>query len=266
MQLVLSLFPGIGMLDMAFEMEGFTVVRGPDVLWGGDIRTFHVPAGRFDGLIGGPPCQMFSSLAHMVRHNGFKTKFGNLIPEFERVISEAQPTWWLMENVPQAPLPSVLGYEAWSCKLDNRQLGEVQRRIRRWTFAAREKTVLQIETVALMNQKFSYAACGGGGSGGVGLATVDKFGRGGRPKSVKELRSKQRLDSCVGSNIKSSVAFRALCRAQGLPDDFELPPFKIESACKAIGNGVPIAMGRAIAAAVRLATNKGTANGTEATS
>lgn len=27
--LVLSLFPGIGMLDMAFEHEGFTVVRGP---------------------------------------------------------------------------------------------------------------------------------------------------------------------------------------------------------------------------------------------
>jgi DNA (cytosine-5)-methyltransferase 1 len=36
-QLVLSLFPGIGMLDSAFEQEGFCVVRGPDVLWGGDI-------------------------------------------------------------------------------------------------------------------------------------------------------------------------------------------------------------------------------------
>lgn len=37
-QLVLSLFPGIGLLDMAFEQEGFCVVRGPDVLWGGDVR------------------------------------------------------------------------------------------------------------------------------------------------------------------------------------------------------------------------------------
>ena len=27
--LVLSLFPGIGLLDMAFEAEGFCVVRGP---------------------------------------------------------------------------------------------------------------------------------------------------------------------------------------------------------------------------------------------
>lgn len=55
--LVLSLFPGIGLLDMAFCEEGFCVVRGPDLLWGGDIRKFHPPAGRFDGVIGGPPCQ-----------------------------------------------------------------------------------------------------------------------------------------------------------------------------------------------------------------
>jgi DNA (cytosine-5)-methyltransferase 1 len=30
--LVLSLFPGIGLLDMAFDEEGFCVVRGPDGL------------------------------------------------------------------------------------------------------------------------------------------------------------------------------------------------------------------------------------------
>lgn len=61
-QLVLSLFPGIGLIDRAFEEQGFVVVRGPDVLWGGDIRNFHPPAGKFDGVIGGPPCQTFSSL------------------------------------------------------------------------------------------------------------------------------------------------------------------------------------------------------------
>jgi DNA (cytosine-5)-methyltransferase 1 len=54
-QLVLSLFPGIGLLDMAFELEGFCVVRGPDLCCGGgrDIKNFHPPAGRFDGVIGG---------------------------------------------------------------------------------------------------------------------------------------------------------------------------------------------------------------------
>ncbi len=68
--LVLSLFPGIGLLDMAFEQEGYCVVRGPDVLWGGDIRNFHPPAGVFEGVIGGPPCQAHSSFAGLARHQG----------------------------------------------------------------------------------------------------------------------------------------------------------------------------------------------------
>lgn len=97
-QLVLSLFPGIGLLDMAFEEEGFTVVRGPDVLWGGDIRRFHPPAGKFDGVIGGPPCQAFSRLNRLVAHNGGSPSFGNLIPEFERCVREASPRWFVMEE------------------------------------------------------------------------------------------------------------------------------------------------------------------------
>ncbi len=54
---VLSLFPGIGLMDRGFEAAGFAVVRGPDLLWGGDVRRFHAAAGRFDGVIGGSPCQ-----------------------------------------------------------------------------------------------------------------------------------------------------------------------------------------------------------------
>src|SRR5437016_11300690 len=92
--LVLSLFPGIGVLDRAFEEEGFCVVRGPDLLWGGDIRRFHVPAGRFEGVIGGSPCQAFSALVALIRHNGHRVA-DDLIPEFERVVCEAQPAWFL---------------------------------------------------------------------------------------------------------------------------------------------------------------------------
>jgi len=122
--LVLSLFPGIGLLDMAFEQEGFTIVRGPDVLWGGDIRRFHPPAGVFDGVIGGPPCQTFSRLAIMTRFNGHEPKFGNLIPEFERYVQEAQPRWFLMENVRDAPLPLVSGYALQTQLVNNRWFGD----------------------------------------------------------------------------------------------------------------------------------------------
>src|SRR5262245_55731526 len=109
--LVLSLFPGIGLLDMAFEEEGFCIVRGPDLLWGGDIHNFHPPAGKFDGVIGGPPCKRWTPLANVVRAvHGEDAVAPDLIPEFVRVVQEARPIWYVMENVTQAPHPIVPGY------------------------------------------------------------------------------------------------------------------------------------------------------------
>lgn len=136
--LVLSIFPGIDLLGRSAEEVGFTVVRGPDVLWGGDIRQFHVPAGVFGGIIGGPPCQSFSRLVHLVRHNGHEPRFGNLIPEFERCVEEGQPPWFLMENVPEAPVPQVKGY--WPARLlmlNSRWVGMEQNRLRRFCFGMR---------------------------------------------------------------------------------------------------------------------------------
>lgn len=94
--LVLSLFPGIGLLDFAFEAEGFTIVRGPDILWGGDIHRFHAPSGKFNGLIGGPPCQR-----HSTASNIRGTTATDLIPEFIRVFEEGRFDWVVMENVQQ---------------------------------------------------------------------------------------------------------------------------------------------------------------------
>lgn len=48
-------------------------MRGPDLLWGGDIHTFHPTHGYFQGIIGGPPCQAFSRLRYFVEYNGYKT-------------------------------------------------------------------------------------------------------------------------------------------------------------------------------------------------
>ncbi len=244
-QLILSLFPGVGLLDSAFEQEGFCVVRGPDVLWGGDIRRFHSPAGRFDGVIGGPPCQAFSSLSHIVRHNGHEPKFGNLIPEFERVASEALPAWFLMENVPRAPLPCVDGYATDSFLLDNNWLGEERGRLRRWSFGVRGPAIIKIspEIKALWPER--RAAVVGGHSGT--LSRIDKR-RVGKPNSVREYRTGT---SCIGMNSKSGWAFSDIKKGQGLPEDYDLPGFTIEGKCKAVGNGVPLAMGRAIARAVR---------------
>ncbi len=97
--LVLSLFPGMDLFGEAFVREGFTVVRGPDLLWGGDVRDFHPPAGVFEGVIGGPPCQRFNLLVQ-ARGVAYAETRLDLIPEFIRCIKEAKPRWLVMENVP----------------------------------------------------------------------------------------------------------------------------------------------------------------------
>lgn len=246
MQLVLSLFPGIGLLDRAFEEEGFCVVRGPDVLWGGDVRRFHPPAHYFDGVIGGPPCQAFSKLAHMVRQNGYQPKFGNLIPEFERVVSEAAPQWFVMENVPDAPVPVVAGYEVHTFPLNNRQCFDKgveaakQNRVRRWSFGNRGgRRVLMVDIACFENQEFEYAATGGS-------ARAVAIGGSGKPKKFRSDRSSMPFNS------KSKSAVCELLDKQGLPDNFfEHSPFTVEAKCKMLGNGVPLPMGRAIARAVK---------------
>jgi DNA (cytosine-5)-methyltransferase 1 len=244
-QLVLSLFPGIGLLDRAFEEDGFVVVRGPDVLWGGDIRNFHPPAGRFDGVIGGPPCQAFSQLAYIVKAMGKQPKFGNLIPEFERCVGEAAPDWFIMEEVPRAPLPKVVGYGVHTFSINNRQFGATQNRVRRISFGSKgKKRILNLDVVVFENEKYESAACGGHSGS---LSRVDRR-RVGKPGSIREYRTGT---SCLGENYKTAWAFQELKRKQGLPEEFDIPGFTVAAKCQAVGNGVPLPMGLAIAKGVK---------------
>lgn len=273
--LVLSLFPGIGLLDRAFELEGWCVVRGPDVLWGGDIRNFFPPAGVFAGVIGGPPCQTFSSLANLVRANGGEVRFGNLIPEYERCVSLVGPAWFLMENVPKAPTPACDGYSVREFFLDNAFVadadgkGQEQMRLRKFVFGVRGPTSanllnwIEIATLLLPRGMEHVAVTGG----------HDK------PPSIRNGRSRKAyLRRTVTSNIGGVTLKKAVtskqgsnapgktpsglgprryrltdaCRLQGLPEDFlSDAPFTADGKLKAVANGVPLPMGRALAKAVR---------------
>jgi DNA (cytosine-5)-methyltransferase 1 len=245
--LVLSLFPGIGLLDMAFEDEGFCVVRGPDLLWGGDIRKFHPPAGAFQGVIGGPPCQAFSRLRFMVEQNGYQVA-PNLIPEFERVVAEARPVWFVMENVPAAPEPTVQGYHVHSQMVADDWVGGVTSRDRRISFGTTDGTRLYVEQLALhcSDPEHSAMASGGGRPIPVAVGGSGKLKRGAKsaPKNY---------------GYATADAFENHKRLQGLPADFELPPFTVSAKVKAVGNGVPLPMGRAIAKAVKAALSKAAA-------
>ena len=105
---LLSLFPGVGLLDRAFEAEGFaSVVRGPDIIFGGDIRRFKPAPGVFWGVFGGPPCQDFSTARRGKPRTG---NGGRMLLEFLRVVAVARPQWFLIENVAGVPDVEVKGY------------------------------------------------------------------------------------------------------------------------------------------------------------
>lgn len=239
--LVLSLFPGIGLLDMALEEEGFCVVRGPDLLWGGDIRRFHPPSGRFDGVIGGPPCQAFSPLVNINIAQG-RTPALNLIPEFERVVREAAPRWFLMENVERAPAPSVAGYAVQSQLVRDHEVGGRTLRARRFSFGTAAPFLpfaveSSIERVANPEPTVTTNS-------------------GGRRKTLR-LNPDGTAVGKQGKSDDSRLVWRSLaacCVAQGLPADFlEDAPFTAAGKRTVVGNGVPLPMGRAVAAAVKRA-------------
>ena len=101
-QLVLSLFSGVGLLDKAFRDAGFCVVSAGDLIIGQDIRDFTGIKNRFDGVIGGSPCQDFSK-ANRDRP-ALKDSYGfEMIKEYERIVKECDPTWYLLENVSGVP-------------------------------------------------------------------------------------------------------------------------------------------------------------------
>lgn len=240
-ELVLSLFPGIGLFDLAFEEAGFCLVRGPDTLWGGDVKRFHPPAGRFDGVIGGPPCQAFSRLRHLVEANGYKTA-ENLISEFERVVAEAAPGWFVMENVLDAPPPVVAGYSVASVVLNNRWVGGVQQRERRFSFGARGAEPLEpwrhLEIAALETAEWAPAVCASGGYRHTPVA----IGGSGRLKPT----AAKNLGYVNARSIADAL------RLQGLPADFlDHAPLTAAGKQKTIGNGVPLPLGRAVARVIR---------------
>jgi DNA (cytosine-5)-methyltransferase 1 len=229
MSLVLSLFPGIGLLDQAFEEAGFCVVRGPDLLWGGDIRRFNPPSGRFNGIIGGPPCQRFSGLGNVNRARwGDDSVMPDMIPDFARCVLKASPGWFLMENVPAAPAPELLGYyEVVQRVLDNRWCGGEQRRRRRFTFGCRAKGIAE---------RFHVA--------GEVFAPLEE-----RPTVVSTGQADWK-----GSAQRNRATIAYMAETQGIdPARFEHTPFTTTELRRAIANGVPLPMGRAVVKAVMAA-------------
>lgn len=287
MDLVLSLFPGLGVFDHAFAEEGYCVVRGPDVVWQDDIRGWSPAAGKFEGVIGGPPCQEFSRLRALGLAQGHEPTFGNLIPEFERCVAEARPAWYVMENVPDAPLPDIDGYDRWPYMFRDHEVGGVQMRERRFTLGLREPWhELASPWTMLEWQAGTPDAAAITGRGYLApeypssaFSTKPKhsvsaggtlFPAGGRNEGEGVLDAKKRIAAIHGSDggeykpgpgnhgaaLRRRLSVEEMLEAQGLPVDYlEHAPYTMAAKRKLVGNAVPMAMGRAVARVVRKATS-----------
>jgi DNA (cytosine-5)-methyltransferase 1 len=125
---VIDLFAGVGGLSLGAARAGFRVagavelderatlahqVNFPKVKHlsrnvaeiTGEELLRHVGLRRLDGLIGGPPCQGFSSMGHGV----VLDPRNDLVRQFCRLVSEMSPAFYLFENVPGVLQPKYGG-------------------------------------------------------------------------------------------------------------------------------------------------------------
>ena len=211
MDLILSLFPGIDMLGQAFEAEGAgCIVRGPDPAIGtGDIRTFHAPRKKFRGIIGGSPCQDFSTVNRSPGEYSLE-----MLGEFKRVILEASPYWWLLENVASAPNIRIAGYTHQRIDARAVEFGSEQNRIRHFQFGCKGRKILCLERPVITNHP------------------------------------KERCCLATEGTKVNRRSFERFCALQDLPSNFELRYFTQTARYRAVGNGVPLKMGRAFARAI----------------
>jgi DNA (cytosine-5)-methyltransferase 1 len=227
--LVLSLFPGADLLGMAFEQEGYCVVRGPDVLLGSDIRNWNAIAGKFDGIIGGPPCKSFS-VAIQSRGGGEAALEGNLIPEFVRIVEQANPKWFLMENVPQAPVPEIA---KWNDVFDAWDFGAAQHRKRRFS-SNLNLNVVKCPEDQRHPDPFPCIT-----------ATEYKVSPGSSERTMRQR---------AGRKLGRKLTIQEMNYGMGLPDNYDTPCLTKYYQYMVRGNGVPLQMGRALAKAIREAS------------
>ena len=74
------------------------MIRNTLIIYGQDIRDFTGVKNKFNGIIGGSPCQDFSTLKREKGDYSFL-----MLTEFMRIVLECEPDWYLLENVKSVP-------------------------------------------------------------------------------------------------------------------------------------------------------------------
>jgi len=216
-KLVLSLFPGVDLFGEAFRLAGCSVVTGPEKLFGRDIRDFHGVPGRFDLVIGGPPCQDFSS-----SRRGPPSGLGvEMLRHFLRIVAECDPPAFVLENVPRVPDARLDGYQVQRFDLWDAECGGRQLRCRHFQYGDRRGWICRPKRQPVTPRG-----------------------------TVRGAVTRQVAVAMASQPWQNGRSFRDHCRAQGLPGSFRAPGLRKRALWWAIGNAVPLGMGLVAAEAV----------------
>lgn len=295
---VVDLFSGCGGMSLGFERAGFNVLCGLDN-WGCAVDTynanfghecvnvdvsdvdavmrvllpfFNEHSGMKPGIIGGPPCQDFSSAGK--REEGSRA---GLTEKFAEVVGLLRPGFVVMENVPQAlkaqSYQSALsmlhdaGYEVGTIVLDASKCGVPQRRKRLFALGFEDGEILDVVLESLhgeqdskqttvrdyfgddldfehyYNPPRSYARRG--------VFSVDEPAPTirGVNRPVPPGYESHRGDTAPISEVRA-LSSRERARIQTFPDDFEFVGARTNVE-QLIGNAVPVNLAAFVAERVR---------------
>jgi DNA (cytosine-5)-methyltransferase 1 len=178
-----SLFSGIGGLEMGLSRvldispQWFVEIEPscqkvlkrdyPQTPIYSDINNFECRPGEVDIICGGFPCQDLSS-ANTKSRVGLEGDKSGLWFQFKRIVSDARPSWVVVENVPPAKnwVPTVrgnlwsLGYSSMSVQLSASSLGAPHNRTRVFVIAfphSNSESISAIhEKVAVMQETTGF--------------------------------------------------------------------------------------------------------------
>lgn len=134
--------------------------------------------------------------------------------QFRRLVTETTPDWFLLENVATVPDIAIDGYSVQRFDLRANECGSKQSRLRHFQFGHRFQWVIHLERLPAAS-------------------------------------SPERICLASEGKRKDRRSWSDFCELQGLPRDFSLPGWSLAAKYRAVGNGVPIPMGRMVARAIK---------------
>jgi DNA (cytosine-5)-methyltransferase 1 len=173
---ILDLFSGCGGLSLGFEQAGLPIQTAFD-FWPSAVKTYelnfthpielldlstpeaatYIAGLQADIIIGGPPCQDFSSAGKRDENLGR----GDLSVAFAQIVAQSQPSYFVMENVDRIIKSKKLveskqvfqdaGYKMFAIVLDASFCGVPQSRKRFFLFGSKDLNPIMLEAIIQKN-------------------------------------------------------------------------------------------------------------------